>query len=257
MSTGGRDEAALSRELVRLRQDQERLFDQMRDSEAQFKALARSVWRVQEDERRRLARELHDGLGQNLTALRHRLDTLAAAVDPDTPSGRTLAEARQLCDTTLADTRSLSRLLRPQILDDLGLVAALRWLCRSTGEAAGVAVDLEVGADVDVPGGDLATLLFRVAQEALTNAVKHARAQRISVGLAQRERRLALSVVDDGCGCDAGEALAQGSAGLSSGLAGMRERVRLFGGQFTFVSRPGIGAQVRVQIPIPPEQPNG
>lgn len=257
MSTGGPDDAALSAQLIRLRQDQERLFEQMRESEAQFKALARSVWRVQEEERRRLARELHDGLGQNLTALRHRLDALAAAVDPETPSGRTLAEARQLCDTTLADTRSLSRLLRPQILDDLGLVAALQWLCRSTGEAAGVEVELEIGAEVEPPDGDLATLLFRVAQEALTNAVKHAQAQRISVGLAQRERRLALTIVDDGRGCDAGEAMAQGSIGRSSGLAGMRERVRLFGGQFQFVSRPGIGAQVRVQVPLTPGHPHG
>lgn len=257
MSAPGPDDAALTQQLHRLRQDQDRLFEQMRGSEEQFKALARSVWRVQEEERRRLARELHDGLGQNLTALRHRLDALVAHTDPASAAGKALAEARQLCDTTLQDTRALSRLLRPQILDDLGLAAALQWLCRSTGETAGVTVELEIGAEVEPPDGDLATLLFRVAQEALTNAVKHAQARRISVGLAQRERRLLLTVVDDGRGCDAAEALAQGSIGRSSGLAGMRERVRLFGGQFQFVSRPGIGAQVRVQVPITPGQSHG
>src|SRR5688500_5280316 len=125
--------------LDRLRADVRALLQRLEANDRQFRGLARSVFRVQEEERRRIARELHDGIGQNLTALKHQLELLTAgAADPALLAG--LQAGIDLCARTLADTRELSRLLRPQVLDDLGLAAALRWLGRAVGEPAGLAV---------------------------------------------------------------------------------------------------------------------
>jgi signal transduction histidine kinase len=244
----------VTQQLSRLRQEQARLAAQLHAGDATFRHLARSVWRVQEDERRRLARELHDGVGQNLTALGHRLQAMAARHAPDSPPND-LTQAIALCESALAETRALSRLLRPQILDDLGLEAALRWLARSTGEAAGITIEVEVGALPGEIDGEIATALFRVAQESLANASKHARASHVLVRLARHENRLVLLVIDDGAGCVVEDALASASQGRSTGLAAMRERLRLFGGRFQFDSRPGDGTQVRAEIPLaPPER---
>lgn len=234
-------------QLARLREQQDRLFAQLHSGEQHFRQLARSVWRVQEDERRRLARDLHDGIGQHLTALRHRLELLAR---DDAGPGGPLHEALALCETAIEETRALSRLLRPQILDDLGLEAALRWLARQSSESGGCAVEVEVGLLPDDLDGDLSTLVFRVAQEALTNARKHARARNVVLRLSQRSDHLLMLVVDDGEGCDIQQALARSSSGDSTGLASIRERVRLFGGQLALDSRPGEGLQMRVTLPL-------
>jgi len=236
-------------QLARLREQQERLFAQLHSGEQHFRQLARSVWRVQEDERRRLARELHDGIGQHLTALRHRLEVLART-DPAAGAGGPLHEALALCETAIEETRALSRLLRPQILDDLGLEAALRWLARQSSEGSDCTIEVEVGL---LPAGldaDLSTLVFRVAQEALTNAHKHAHAKNVVLRLSQRSDHLLMLVVDDGEGCDLQQALARSSSGDSTGLASISERVRLFGGQLALDSRPGEGLQLRVTLPL-------
>ncbi len=240
--------ADIAQQLARLRQQQERLSAQLHAGELHFRHLARSVWRVQEDERRRLARELHDGVGQNLTALGHRLQALARRADGTPPDE--LAQAIALCESALSDTRALSRLLRPQILDDLGLEAALRWLARSTAESAGIVVEVDVGPLPPEIDTEIATALFRVAQESLTNAIKHARAGSVVVRLMHRGDQLVLLVVDDGAGCDVEAALASASQGRSTGLASMRERLRLFGGRFQFDSQPGEGSQVRASVPL-------
>ncbi len=215
-------------------------------NESEFLRLGRSVWRVQEDERRRLARELHDGIGQNLTALKHRLALVGSSLGPDDDALRSRLEAAiALCSVTLEDTRNLSRMLRPPILDDLGLEQALRWLARSMAEAGGpqTAVEIESLPALD---GDQQTLLFRVAQEALNNVAKHARARNATVRLRSHGGQLQLQVEDDGCGCDADSAARSGG----SGLGGMRERLRLYGGRFQLQSTPGDGTRVLVSLPL-------
>ena len=169
-------DASVRDQLALLREQQERLFVQLHAGEQHFKQLARSVWRVQEDERRRLARDLHDGIGQQLTALRHRLDALARSVDGAGDASNPLHQALEICDAAIQETRALSRLLRPQILDDLGLEAALNWLARHSAESGGFEVEVDV-TSLPTIDGDLSTLIFRVAQEALTNVLKHAQAQ--------------------------------------------------------------------------------
>lgn len=247
-------EPAMRQQLQQLREQQEKLFAQLHSGGQHFKRLARSVWRVQEDERRRLARELHDGIGQHLTALRHRLEVLDRADSGAIPARAPMAEALELCNIAIEEIRALSRMLRPQILDDLGLEAALRWLARHGSEDSGCAVEVEV---FDLPAaldGDLSTLIFRVAQEAFANAHKHAQASNVLLRLSRRDDSLQLLIVDDGRGCDVDAAFAKSSEGHSTGLASIRERVRLFSGTFKIVSQPGAGLQIRVSLPLYSEE---
>jgi signal transduction histidine kinase len=220
-----------------------RLLERLEANEREFRRLGRAVWRVQEDERRHLARELHDGIGQNLTALKHRLAQVAAELGPGQDALRVRMEAAiGLCSEALEDTRQLSRLLRPPILDDLGLAPALQWLGRTIGESSGVAVVVEIG-DLPPLGGELQTLLFRVAQEALNNVARHARANSALLRLVAQQAELQLQVIDDGAGFEPGQA-------RGSGLGGMRERLRLHGGRLELRSAPGHGTRLRAVVPL-------
>lgn len=218
------------------------LIERLEANEREFRRLGRSVLRVQEDERRRLARDLHDGVGQNLTALKHRLSALRDAA-ADSTMREALDGAVSLCADTLDDTRELSRLLRPPILDDLGLEPALRWLGRSIGESSGIAIAVEV-EPLPAVDGEHQTLLFRVAQEALNNIAKHARARSVLLRLVEREGQLQLQVVDDGVGFD------PAAQAAGSGLSGMRERLRLFRGRLEVHSAPGHGTRLRAVVPV-------
>jgi signal transduction histidine kinase len=246
------DHTDLSRKLDDVLQQQRELIGRLQQGQDYFQHLARSVWRVQEDERRRLAHELHDGVGHSLTALIHLVAQAAAAMAerPDEARER-LNRARDVAQATLQETRALSRLLRPQILDDLGLEPALRWLARSFHDDHRLAVSLEFDQPFPEVDGDLSTLVFRVTQESLSNVVKHAQAQNVEITLGVRAFHLRLSIRDDGRGCDPTAALSAGSEGHSSGLGGMRDRVRLFGGVLRIDSEANAGCTVSAQFPLP------
>jgi len=220
------------------------LLARFESNRGEFARLARSVLRIQEEERRRIARELHDGIGQNLTALKHQLALLEPHLDSE--GRQRLAGVVQLCAQTLEDTRQLSRLLRPQVLDDLGLDAALRWLARSLGESGTPSIELDVGP-LPALDGETSTLVFRLAQEALTNVVRHAQARQALLRLVHKAGALQLTVWDDGRGCDAQQVLSQPGAGIG----GMRERLRLYGGGFELHSQPGEGCRLRMSLPLP------
>lgn len=217
--------------------ENERLFAELGRMQQDFSRLARSSWRLQEDERRHLARELHDHLGQMLTALVHRLER----------SESDRSECLDLARQALEDTRELSRILRPRVLDDLGLGAALEWLGRRAGETAGI--DVAVSVD-GLPDGfrdpDLESLLFRIAQEALNNVVKHAHARFASVALTRSGNRLELRIRDDGVGFEPGRIATDDDRGI--GMAGMRDRVELFGGDLAISSAPGKGTAITVTV---------
>jgi len=234
--------------LKQLRAQHQDLLQRMQHNQGDFQRLARSVYRVQEEERGRIARELHDGIGQNLTALKHQFALIAAQLEPGQDALRERMDAGiALCAQTLEDTRVLSRLLRPQVLDDLGLVAALQWLARTIGESGGLRIELEFAAAPEL-GNDLQTVVFRIAQEALGNAVRHARARNAMVRLDASGDWLRLVIEDDGSGFDVAAALAAGSAGRSAGLTGMRDRARLYGGELRIESGPG---RTRLQVAFP------
>jgi two-component system NarL family sensor kinase len=215
--------APLREQLESLLREHRTLIDQLQHGQDHFRQLARSVWRVQEDERRRIAHEL---------ALQR------------------LQRAQAIAESTLQDTRSLSRLLRPQILDDLGLEQALRWLVRTFTETHNLEVELSIDGTVQELDSDRCTLVFRVAQEALANVARHAQARRVDVELTLRDGMASLSVRDDGCGGDPAKAFARSGASESSGLGGIRDRVRLFGGRLHIESTPGAGFNVAANFPI-------
>ena len=252
MHDESKDQVDLERKLDDVLKQQRELIAQLQKGQDYFQHLARSVWRVQEDERRRLAHELHDGIGHSLTALIHLVAqaTDALAEKPDVARER-LGRARDVAQSTLKDTRVLSRLLRPQILDDLGLEPALRWLARTYQDDHALSVTLDLDQPFPEVDGDLSTLIFRVTQESLSNIAKHAEASHVEVSLRRRSIYLTLAIRDDGKGCDPQAAFAGSSEGRSSGLGGMRDRVRLFGGTLRLDSAPGEGCAIAAQFPLP------
>jgi len=237
------DPAAL---LDSLRADYNALIQRLERNQLEFVHLARSVYRLQEDERRRVARDLHDGLGQNLTALKHQLSMLLDALPEDAGEARRRAGiALATCVQTLDDTRQMSRLLRPQILDDLGLAAALRWLVRSLVDAAGLECQLDLDQLPELDG-ELKTVVFRVVQEALTNVVRHAGAKNVSLRARHRGGMLQIDIEDDGCGVDPVVL----ERGVGSGIGGMRERLRLFGGSLALEPGAERGCRLRFALPV-------
>ncbi|HEX9638436.1 MAG TPA: sensor histidine kinase [Acidobacteriota bacterium] len=246
--------------LERVRQinrENERLFQQLVAGEYRFRSLAKAVWKVQEEERRRLARELHDGIGQTLSALKiqlERLERLAEGANPDLPTR--LADSVELVGRALNETRELSRLLRPPVLDGLGLEAALRWLARTLEQRTGLRVDLDIDGLEERLEPDLETLVFRVVQEALNNVVKHAEVSEAKVVLQAAAGRLKFSVFDGGRGFDAASIMRVTSESSGCGLRGIQDRVELFGGRLELRSRPGAGTEIDIRLPIHARQPS-
>lgn len=244
------DLARLAEQVRQIARENEALFRQLRDGERRFRTLARGVWRVQEQERARLARELHDGIGQTLTALKIRLEQLARAAAGSRSLADGLAESVTLVGQALEETRQLSHLLRPRILDDLGLVPALTWFARALRRLSGLETEVSVqGLAQERLDPDLETLLFRVVQEALNNVVKHSGAASARVELERQGGWLRLRVADSGCGFDPAGAMAGHGAAAGYGLRGIRERVELFEGRLVVRSAPGAGTVVGVEVP--------
>ncbi|MPZ20353.1 MAG: sensor histidine kinase [Luteitalea sp.] len=239
----------MEQQLERLSRENARLLQRLADSERRFRVISQGVLRVQEAERGRISRELHDGVGQALTGLKLQLDVLEReAAAGESPLMARLGELKELTERTLNDVRALSHLLRPQMLDDLGLMPTLRWLTRTFEGRTAVPVMFEhegLGERLDP---DVEIIVFRVTQEALTNVAKHAEASRVHVGLACDGERLALSIQDDGKGFDAAAALRATGEDQGCGVRGMRDRVQLFGGTFTLSSTPGQGTRIEIEL---------
>jgi signal transduction histidine kinase len=206
-------------------------------------ALRRAV-EGQELERRRLARELHDETGQALTSILLGLSALEEAKDPDALTAAT-QELRELVVATLQDVRRLAVQLRPAALDDFGLAAALERLTENFAEQTGLAVELESALGEERLPSDIETVLYRLVQEALTNVVKHAHAEHVSIVLQRNERAVTAVIEDDGRGFSNG----QGEGGL--GLIGMRERVALVNGRLRIESSASAGTTLLVEVPVP------
>ena len=228
----------------------ERLFARLIEGERRFRGLAKAVWKVQEEEQRRLARELHDGLGQTLTALTLQLERLREKLEGALPpeAAAHLDDAVETARLALNETREMSRLLRPPVLDDLGLAAALSWLARTLEQRTGLKVELAFDPRDERLDSDLETLVFRLVQEALTNVLRHAGVDRARVAVQRAGELIALRVADAGRGFDPAAALGGGAAG--SGLRGMRDRLELFGGRLEIVSAPGQGTRLAAELPL-------
>ena len=245
MSSRGESGAALRAQLEALREAQARLFADLAHGGERYRQLARSVMRMQEEERRRIARDLHDGLGQQITAILHQIEPLADDLDLSAAAAARARRAVDLCARALQDTRTLARLLRPKILDDLGLVAALGWLGRTLSEGAGFAIDVECDETLDDLGTELTTLVFRAVQECLANVARHAAAGHVFVAVVRRGGELQIVVADDGRGFDV-----EAKRRTGTGLGSLEERVQLFGGRCQWISAPGEGTQFRATLPL-------
>jgi|CXWL01.1.fsa_nt_gi signal transduction histidine kinase len=206
--------------------------------DAQRKVLVRRLLGAGEEERRRIARELHDEISQLLTVIQLSLDRLADDPQGIERSRRHLAAAQTELHRIIYD-------LRPSVLDDLGLASALQWYAENVLGRAGIAVNLDIEPDLALPG-EAEITAFRIYQEIVTNIVRHSGAENVSIELYARDGQLVLAVEDDGSGFDPG-AKADGA-----GILGMRERAELVGGSLTFDSQPGSGTQVLLQIPLSP-----
>ena len=216
-----------------------------RESEQRMRELSQQLVATQEEERRNLSRELHDHVGQVLTALRMELGSIdRLRVPQDKTLGSAVAEARGLVDNMVRTVRDLALGLRPSMLDDFGLQPALEWHVRDFTRRYGLHVDLTVDGDIDGLPDHYRTCVYRVVQEALTNCIKHASAQSIQVTLRRVDDSLAVAIIDDGIG------LRQDGKRTGLGLRGIEERVRDLGGSFSIDSTPGRGTALRAQLPL-------
>jgi signal transduction histidine kinase len=211
---------------------------------------------TQEGERRKIARELHDEIGQGLTAAIITLQMMlkqpaAASLAAD------LREGADLLNTTLQQVRAMSLELRPAMLDDLGLVPALKWHLDRVGQRSGLRVQLSTEGLAERLPTELETVCYRVAQEALTNIVRHSKSSQVQVTLRQANDEVQLTVTDDGRGFDLAAAQARAQVGGSMGLLSMEERVTLLGGQLKVQTAPGLGCQVSARLPLPSASPCG
>jgi PAS domain S-box-containing protein len=226
--------------------DRKRAEQALRRYARRLKVLSRRVVEVQEEERCHLARELHDEIGQSLTAIAVNLQAVRRSCGPD--AHPRLEECLGIVQRGIEQVRSLALDLRPSMLDDLGLVAALRWYLDGQARRVGYEARFVARPEEIRLGSAAATIAFRVAQEALTNVARHARARRVLVKLWTRGGQLWLIVRDDGIGFDPEAALRRVAAGRGLGLLGMRERAALLGGRVDFRSVEGRGTEVRLAL---------
>jgi PAS domain S-box-containing protein len=217
------------------------------ESEVRLRALARHLESVREEEHTRMARAIHDEVGQALTALRLDLTWIGGKLGDARPAlRRKLAEMVALADETIEAGRRIVAELRPPVLDDLGLVPALEWYTEHFGKRAGLRVELDVGRKAVVVGGQIAVTVYRIIQEAVTNVARHANAKHVTVRLREQDDLLKLEIADDGVGIPS-EAL---ESVQSFGIIGMRERTMSQGGALEIEGSPGRGTVVRVEIPV-------
>jgi two-component system sensor histidine kinase UhpB len=225
------------------------LYEQLRRKDELSKRLLGKVLTAQEQERARLARELHDEIGQALTAIIMTTTVVENSLPPEFASGREkLANVRNIANQALNDLRGLIFDLRPEVLDDLGLALALRAQTKKHLEPLGIQVELRASGLRDNLPHEVETAVFRVVQEAITNIARHSRATQASISLTKQEGRLLVRVRDNGQGFD----LAQVMNGPRQawGLLGMEERVTLLGGRFYISTRPGAGTLLLAEIPL-------
>jgi signal transduction histidine kinase len=210
--------------------------------------LLRRVVEAQEAERQRIARELHDETGQSLTALGLGLRGIATTLVQDQGKAESkLKQLEQLVGEALTELQRLITDLRPSHLDDLGLAATLRWYAGQVQERSGINVNVDVQGEMHLLPIEARTALFRIAQEAVNNTVKHAGASNIWIVLSFTDRSVSVQVRDDGSGFDGN--ITSMKSRTSWGLIGMRERAALLGGELKIQSKPGIGTTIEVTIP--------
>ena len=229
--------------------ERKRSENEMAESREQLSRLSASLQTVREEEKARIARELHDELGQSLTGLKMDVADILTQLKPEQTQAIARAGAmKSLIETTVASVRRIATELRPLMLDDLGLVPTVEWLTHDFSKRTGIEVALQVPDFEFHVASDLATTIFRVLQESLTNVARHAGASHVDVTLSATNNDVQLHVRDNGKGIDA---MAVGGA-RTLGLLGMRERARMLGGELIVDGAPGRGTAITLMVPRQP-----
>jgi signal transduction histidine kinase len=227
--------------MLRLENEAERQFAETAQARADLEELSARLVRTQEDERRAISRELHDEVGQSLSAILMETGNALGADEPGEIRNR-LESINALASKSLDVIRNIALLLRPSMLDDFGLIPALRWQAREVAKRSGLRIEVLANELDDLPE-EHNTCIYRIVQEALNNCARHARARHATIHVAKENGMLVVTVEDDGAGFATGE-----TRGL--GLIGMEERVRRLGGVLSIASRLGQGTIVRAEFPL-------
>jgi PAS domain S-box-containing protein len=227
-----------------------------RVAEERLRDLPRRLIRAQEEERRHIAGELHDEIGQVLSAVGVNLQAVKWACDAD--ARPRLEESIAIVDRAIQQVRNLSLDLRPSMLDDLGLVSTLRWYADRQSQLAGFALHFAAKSSGARLPAVVVTACYRVVQEAVTNVIRHAHARHVWLEYQEHEEEVRLVIRDDGVGFDPADVRRRAARGASFGVLGMQERVELLGGRIDVESRPGQGTSIRIRIPVvsPPSPGN-
>jgi signal transduction histidine kinase len=227
---------------LRLERELERRLEENAHARVDLQELSAKLLRAQENERRSLARELHDEVGQSLSAILMEAES-AEFADDLVEIREHLAAVRALAEKTVNEVRDLALLLRPSMLDDFGLVPALNWHAREMTKRTGLNVILSADDAADDLPDEHTTCIYRLVQEAVNNTARHASARTVEVEVRREDHRVIFSVRDDGAGFDP-----RFVRGL--GLLGMEERVRRLGGQLEIDSQPGRGTRITAELPL-------
>lgn len=217
---------------------------------AELQHLSLRLLKVQDDERRKLSRDLHDSAGQTLAALKIAATLLQQGYANESPKAALAAEVTALADQAIEEIRTMSYLLHPPLLDEVGFACAAEWYVEGFAKRSGVTVRLDIAADKQRSPKSVETALFRVLQESLTNVHRHSGATHVDVSWCQNHRTVVLEVRDNGCGISAERLtrLREGSAEIGVGLAGMRERLRELNGDLQ-IDSDKFGTAMRAIVP--------
>lgn len=241
---------SLREEIARRRESETSLLRSQRD----LAELSNQLVDAQELERKRIAQDLHDSVGQSLTAIKYSLENAQVLLERERveEAGKLLETGARRVREVLVDVRNISMNLRPAVLDDLGAASAVRFLCREWSEIySGIAIDTDIGVDDGEIPDALGTDIFRSIQELLNNVARHARAARVRVEVSRRDDAIRVTVSDDGEGFDLAQRRASTPQGRESrGLRGLRERTERLGGHYHIDSAPGQGTEVRIDWPL-------
>jgi signal transduction histidine kinase len=233
--------------------ERERAEGELRSSEKELRFLSSQLLTAQEDERRRISRELHDTIGQSLSAVKFTVENVLQEVGEE-GSGKglqSLQSAIRMVQGAVEEVRRIQRNLRPPTLDDLGLLATISWFCR---EFEGVYSDIRIEREIDLEETDvpdsLKIVIFRVLQEALNNVAKHSRTHSVQLALRKTDGRVEMEVRDNGVGFDAEEAFSRKGTERGLGLFSMKERTELSDGHFSVEAAKGTGTTIRASWPV-------
>jgi len=237
--------------LVREINERKRMEKALRQSETRLRRLSSQLFNAQEEERRRLSKELHDQLGHDLVLLKSRLNSIKRKLPPhQAEPHKELSETQEYVDQIIGNVRRIATELSPSILEDLGLFASLQWLAENFAHQHAIKVSLDM-ADIDrFFSGETRINLYRVFQETLTNISKHAQAKKVSIVVKKKKDYVIFRVKDDGKGFDLKQLSQRDPARSGMGLTAMKERANLSGGDFDVESSPGKGTVICFKFPV-------